>query len=141
MKPTMFGAAVASIAAPYLSMVFSWTIYAIQSDKDILALLLEFPGTLVAGTVGALLFGLPLFLVSLLLASSLRNRRAGTWWAAMMLGGSVGFCFSLWLYKDWRNPEPAMLVFMHLPNVLSGIISGWICWFIMMRERQHTSAD
>jgi len=129
MRQNLLGAAIASVTAPYLVCVFSWMIYVIQSDKDLLPLLLEFPGTLIAGTLGVLLFGFPLFLISFLLASLFHYARVDSWPTAIVSGTAVGLCFTLWL-NNGMEPMPDALVFFHLPYVLAGLISGWIYWRI-----------
>ncbi|EIM25311.1 hypothetical protein [Microvirga lotononidis] len=140
MKRNILGAAIASVAAPYLVTVFSWMVYVLQGDNDILPRLLEFPATLMIATLGVLLFGLPIFLVSLLLTFLLRYARADTWWAAIISGGLMGFCFSLW-FNMGSDPAPDALVFFYLPYILAGPISGWICWRIASCERQGTFTE
>ncbi|WP_262030344.1 hypothetical protein [Microvirga sp. Mcv34] len=128
MTPIFRGLLVATIAAPYLCLLFTALFQNGLADARISDALGFAIG---AGTIALLWFGVPVFLIGGLVsgwleALGLRSRKA------MITGGAALGCsflapFLLIAQKDdWIFPVAGML---------AGAICGWIYWLIAIRQK------
>jgi uncharacterized membrane protein HdeD (DUF308 family) len=127
MKRHAAGLIAARIAAPYLTaflmMVFDLLFLDHARPSNPLELL-EFMSL---GILGFLFFGIPLLLLSSVLALALsRLSRHPPSWQPMIIGGVLGLCFVSVIFTESFEGTWTCLA----SGALAGAICGWIYWRI-----------
>lgn len=86
------------------------------------------------GTIGLMIFGIPLLILASLCAMVANSVRRPTWRGPVLGGMILGVGSMVALFADDREFIPFLMA-----GALSGAICGWIYWAIAIRPRQ-TSA-
>jgi hypothetical protein len=125
MKRQITGVVAATIAAAYLTAFLIQTfalLFSEQAGRGIADLF----GLIVLGTIALILYGIPVFLISGMLAFALRGLSQARPWYAVMSGGVLGLCFMSYKFSDAIDG----FWFYAASGLIAGAISGWIYWRI-----------
>jgi hypothetical protein len=125
----------ATVAAPYLPFLLAglaWDLFVTPVASPV-----EYLGVLFVGTIGLLIYGIPLFLLAYILAALCHHLGQETLLAAMAGGLLLGSGFGAVLIGFDSNLKSTLLL---LSFPLSGALCGWIYWLIA-RERTSPPPD
>lgn len=138
MKHRLLGILAANLAAPYLTALFMALFDLLFSDAVWMKEPLDLLKSGVIGTFGLILFGLPLLLISAVLALALQGLSCSSRWHAMVSAGVLGFVFmTVVLISEGLHESWSYLV----AGGCSGAICGWIYWRIAIRRTPDSGHD
>lgn len=121
MRRHALGVLAATLAAPYL-VLFLWSVSGLVSGDHVgLTEPLDLLKVIPLGTVGLILFGLPLLILASLCALAVNAVRRPTWRGPALGGAILGLGFTAVLFADSRDG----IAFM-TSGALSGALCGWI---------------
>lgn len=143
MNRRILAALIATIAA-HSMVLFLWTLGDLPIEKWTFPELVGAPiAALIVGTVGACLYGIPLFLIAYLLGTWAHYGNRENRWIAIVAGGMTGLCYPVLLFNvlgfggpnlELRNPLEV------LPYFLSGCFSGYLYWRIAIAHQKSEAA-